>query len=405
MPPRKRKVSSTASTPATKKVRIGGTSEISDHPAAAPAGRPKRSSVGEPQYTFTRRSSSSDQTTAAAAAGPKDEVVKKKRGRPPQATASPAPKQNLRSKPAVSAVKKTKSSNTSTSVTSSTRTARASKQKPSAKKPAPTTTTAKVGRKAKAAPKVKNASSESESEDALVSERHPATSNGDTNKSGEIAALDHDIQYWLMKAEPESRIEKGHDVKFSIDDLAAKTEPEGWDGVRNPVARNNMRAMRKGDLAFFYHSNCATPGIAGVMRIVGEHTTDESAFDPAHPYFDPKSDRAKPKWELVHVEFVKKFDNLVTLKELKSFAKPGGALENMQTLKQSRLSVSAVTPEEWRFILDQAGESVSLGHGDVMGGYESEVDGEGEETAAASDGDRDNGLSNGALGLGITGAI
>ncbi|OAL31612.1 hypothetical protein AYO20_08155 [Fonsecaea nubica] len=404
MPPRKRKVSSTASTPATKKVRIGGTSEISDNPAAAPAGRPKRSSVSEPRYTFTRRSSSSDQNAAAAAAaaGAKDEIVKKKRGRPPQATASPAPKQDVKSKPAVSALT---GSTTSTSVTSSTRTARAAKQKPSAKKPTPTTTTAKVGRKAKAARKVKNASSESESEDASDSEKHPATSNGDANKSGEIAALDHDIQYWLMKAEPESRIEKGHDVKFSIDDLAAKTEPEGWDGVRNPVARNNMRAMRKGDLAFFYHSNCATPGIAGVMRIVGEHTMDESAFDPAHPYFDPKSDRAKPKWELVHVEFVKKFDNLVTLKELKSFAKPGGALENMQTLKQSRLSVSAVTPEEWRFILDQAGESISLGHGDVMGGYESEVDGEGEETTAASDGDKVNGLSKGALGLGITGAI
>ncbi|RMZ86899.1 hypothetical protein DV736_g5876, partial [Chaetothyriales sp. CBS 134916] len=182
-----------------------------------------------------------------------------------------------------------------------------------------------------------------------------STVNGDTK-------IDESIQYWLMKAEPESRIEKGVDVKFSIDDLKAKTEPEGWDGVRNPVARNNMRAMRAGDLAFFYHSNCSNPGIVGVMRIVKEHEVDESAFDPAHPYYDPKSTREKPKWELVKVEFVKKFDAMMNLKELKSFAGPGGALENMQTLKQSRLSVSSVQPKEWRFILQQVGERYDLGH-------------------------------------------
>lgn len=119
-----------------------------------------------------------------------------------------------------------------------------------------------------------------------------------------------------MKAEPESRMEKGVDVKFSIDDLREAKEPEPWDGmfiilsvcfistlldvvadvvigVRNAagkvrgisslvilrltdknIARNNMRAMRKGDLAFFYHSNCKVPGIAGVMEIVQEHSVD-----------------------------------------------------------------------------------------------------------------------------------
>jgi hypothetical protein len=57
-----------------------------------------------------------------------------------------------------------------------------------------------------------------------------AAVTGSTTNLGELDTLDHDIQYWLMKAEPESRIEKGHDVKFSIDDLEAKTEPEAWDG-------------------------------------------------------------------------------------------------------------------------------------------------------------------------------
>lgn len=128
------------------------------------------------------------------------------------------------------------------------------------------------------------------------------------------------------------------------------------------MARNNMRAMRQGDLAFFYHSNCAVPGIAGIMRIVGEHTVDESAFDPSHPYYDPKSSRDKPKWELVHVQFVKKFQDLITLKTLRSFGQPGGALEKMQMLKQSRLSVSAVSPQEWSFILEVAGESPDLVH-------------------------------------------
>lgn len=242
----------------------------------------------------------------------------------------------------------------------------------------------------------------SESEDILNGISAGEGAVTDTTEQN-IQDVDQDVQYWLMKAEPESRIEKGVDVKFSIDDLAAKTEPEGWDGkstmkdpdlilknpgVRNPAARNNMRAMRKGDLAFFYHSNCPNPGVAGVMRIVAEHTPDKSAFDPAHPYYDPKSDEAKPKWELVHVEFVKKFDKFISLKDLKSFAQQGGVLANMQMLKQSRLSVSPVAPTEWRFILGLAGEKLSLGHvqGEAKDGYESDVDGEGEETAAEGGG-------------------
>ncbi|KAL5050766.1 hypothetical protein BDW71DRAFT_106089 [Aspergillus fruticulosus] len=157
--------------------------------------------------------------------------------------------------------------------------------------------------------------------------------------------------YWLMKAEPESRIEKGKDVKFSIDDLRAAKEPEPWDGVRNPVARKHMQSMKKGDLAFFYHSNCKVPGIAGVMEIVQEHSPDETAFDPSHPYYDEKSKREDPKWVVVHVEFRRKFDKLITLNELKSHANAKAPLENLQTLKQGRLSVSAVTPKEWDFIM------------------------------------------------------
>lgn len=80
--------------------------------------------------------------------------------------------------------------------------------------------------------------------------------------------------YWLMKAEPDSRLENGVDVKFSIDDLRAAVDAEPWDGVRNHVAKNNMKAMRKGDLGFFYHSNCKVPGIAGTLAIAKEATID-----------------------------------------------------------------------------------------------------------------------------------
>ena len=109
-----------------------------------------------------------------------------------------------------------------------------------------------------------------------------------------------------------------------------------------------------------------------------EHSIDQSAFDPSHPYYDPKSSREKPKWEVVHVEFVKKFKDIVTLKQLKSFAATDGALQDMQVIKQSRLSVSSVRPAEWRFILEQANEDPLLGMV-TTNGYESDLDGEADD--------------------------
>ncbi|OCT46872.1 putative AT DNA binding protein (Thy28) [Cladophialophora carrionii] len=405
---RKRKAASNPGTPA-KKVRIGSTTNIPDSPTVSPSGRPKRTSVGEPQYKFTRRRSSSTQNVSPAVAEPKPAA--KRRGRPPKAAAAaptPAAEENVTAKKRGRPAKITKSASTPKPAASSAKTAPAvTSQKPQPK--ASVTVPARRGRKPKALTEAVQPDSEFDSEpkpeDPVARANGAATAvDGDKSKPDDLSSIDPDVQYWLMKAEPESRIEKGHDVKFSIDDLAAKTEPEAWDGVRNPMARNHMRAMRKGDLAFFYHSNCSVPGIAGVMRIVAEHSVDESAFNPDHPYFDPKSDRANPKWEVVHVEFVKKFENFITLRELKTFAKPGGALEEMQMLKLSRLSVSAVSPEAWRFILELAGEPSTLGHGDGMSGYESEIDGEGEDTAGVSDADGLNGISDGQ-GLGVAGGV
>ena len=147
------------------------------------------------------------------------------------------------------------------------------------------------------------------------------------------------MNYWLMKSEP--------DV-FSIDDLATppgKTEP--WSGVRNYQARNFMRDdMKSGDLVFFYHSNCAKPGIAGIMKVAKNASPDETQFDSGSEYFDPKATREKPRWYNVDVAFVMK-TRLISLEELRSHARLAG----MQTLRRgNRLSITPVTDAEWRFI-------------------------------------------------------
>jgi predicted RNA-binding protein with PUA-like domain len=160
--------------------------------------------------------------------------------------------------------------------------------------------------------------------------------------------------YWLLKAEPLPRFENGVNVAFSIDDLEKCTQPEPWSGVRNPQARNNMQAMRKGDLGFFYHSNAKPSGVAGILKVVKEAEVDETAFDPKDPYYDAKSDKEKPKWYCVAVEFVKKFDNVLDLARIKSHAGKDGKLEGMQLVTNSRLSVSRVGRDEWEFILGLA---------------------------------------------------
>jgi predicted RNA-binding protein with PUA-like domain len=147
------------------------------------------------------------------------------------------------------------------------------------------------------------------------------------------------MRYWLMKSEPGD---------CSIDDLAAlpnQTVP--WYGVRNYQARNFMRdQMAVGDLAFFYHSSCAEPGIAGVVRVSRPAYPDATQFDPASPYFDPKSSPEAPRWLHVDVQLVKK-TRLVGLAELREHPE----LANMRVLARgNRLSITPVDPAEWAFI-------------------------------------------------------
>ena len=150
------------------------------------------------------------------------------------------------------------------------------------------------------------------------------------------------MRYWLLKSE--------HD-EFSIDDLAAaKKRTASWFGVRNYQARNFMRdQMTVDDLAFFYHSSCPEPGIAGIVRVSKPAYPDASQFDRKSPYYDPKSKSEAPRWLNVEVTLVKK-TRLVPLTELRS--EP--ALAGMRVLQRAnRLSITPVDPREWAFITNR----------------------------------------------------
>lgn len=143
-----------------------------------------------------------------------------------------------------------------------------------------------------------------------------------------------------MKSEPSS---------FSVEDLARRPgKREHWDGVRNYQARNFLRAMKKGDCAFFYHSSAEQTGIAGIVRIVAEAYPDVSAFNSKDDHYDPKSDPAKPTWFMVDVQLERKLRRLILLAELK--ARKG--LKSMALLRPgNRLSVMPVEKKHWDEVL------------------------------------------------------
>jgi predicted RNA-binding protein with PUA-like domain len=135
------------------------------------------------------------------------------------------------------------------------------------------------------------------------------------------------MNYWLMKSEP---------FKYSWDNLVA--EKIGmWDGVRNYAARLNLMAMKVGDWAYFYHSNEGKE-IVGIVEIVKEHYPDPTTEDN--------------RWVVVDIKPVKKLVNTVTLAQIKAEAN----LQNMDLIRQGRLSVGKVSKEEFDQIIVMAGE-------------------------------------------------
>jgi predicted RNA-binding protein with PUA-like domain len=140
------------------------------------------------------------------------------------------------------------------------------------------------------------------------------------------------MAHWLMKSEP--------DV-YGI----AHLEAEGttlWDGIRNYQARNFMRTMQVGDLAFFYHSNTSPPGIVGLMEVIETGLTDPSQFDPNSKYFDPASKPEAPRWDCVRLAYRQTFARLLSLDELRQEFSP----EQLGVVRRgNRLSILPVQAE------------------------------------------------------------
>jgi predicted RNA-binding protein with PUA-like domain len=149
------------------------------------------------------------------------------------------------------------------------------------------------------------------------------------------------MRYWLMKSEPSV---------FGLTHLkASPRRTTMWDGVRNYQARNMLRDdFKKGDYAFFYHSSCDEPGIVATLEVLCAGYPDPTAFLRQHPHHDPKSLREAPRWYTVDVKLKHEFERPLTLNELRETP----ALSEMVVLRRgNRLSITPITPEEWRYIL------------------------------------------------------
>ena len=146
-----------------------------------------------------------------------------------------------------------------------------------------------------------------------------------------------------MKSEPDC---------FSIDDLAkAPKKTTCWDGVRNYQARNFMRSMEIGDQVFFYHSSVEPACVVGVAEVVKKAYPDHTALDSEDEHYDPKATPANPIWEMVDIKFLRKFDEPLTLEDLRD----AKGLETMELLRRgSRLSVQPVTAVEWKIVSNLA---------------------------------------------------
>jgi predicted RNA-binding protein with PUA-like domain len=142
---------------------------------------------------------------------------------------------------------------------------------------------------------------------------------------------------WLFKSEPES---------FGYADLV-RVQREGWDGVRNFMARNYMRSMKVGDQAIFYHSNAKPPGAAGVCKVVKGAEPDPTQFDPSSKYYDPTSPVDDPRWDWVTVAPVREL-RFVSLDEMRTMPE---LVDCKLLARGNRLSVLPLTDAEFKAIV------------------------------------------------------
>ncbi len=148
--------------------------------------------------------------------------------------------------------------------------------------------------------------------------------------------------YWLVKSEPGA---------FSFDDLLARPDRTTfWDGVRNFAARGHLRAMKKGDRVFFYHSNANPSAIVGIAEVAREAYPDSTAFDANDAHYDPKSKPDAPTWFMVDLRGIERLPRPVSLDEIKKI----DALASMALVRLGRLSVQPVTPKEWETVMKLA---------------------------------------------------
>lgn len=143
---------------------------------------------------------------------------------------------------------------------------------------------------------------------------------------------------WLIKSEPsECSIDHVKQEKVTL-----------WDGVRNYQARNNLRAMKKGELVLYYHSVEEPIGIVGVVKVAREAYPDPTQFDSNSEYYDSKASLKDPRWWCPDFQFVEKFDAILPLSKLREEK----ALQKMTLLQRgSRLSVQPVTDSEYQTIM------------------------------------------------------
>jgi predicted RNA-binding protein with PUA-like domain len=147
------------------------------------------------------------------------------------------------------------------------------------------------------------------------------------------------MQYWILKSEADC---------YSIDDMK-KDKKTLWTGIRNYQARNFMRDMKVGDMAFFYHSSSEPTGIAGIVKITKAAQPDPTAFDTHDEHFDPKATKEHPIWLAPEVTFVEKFNAVITLTEIKLRPDLAGI---SVAQKGSRLSVLPVSKAHFTIICD-----------------------------------------------------